>query len=139
MLTVDGALPEMWADPDKVDQIIGNLVENALKYGAGTVTVAITGNATASQMRRSSCMKIFGATTYPPSPWTGSRITVATAEGSTCVVSAWSNAEYRGLHRNASPSRGAIASIRSGSGQLRRDSARMRCRSPDHVPKSSLA
>lgn len=39
-----GALPEMWADPDKVDQVIGNLVENALKYGAGTVTVTISGS-----------------------------------------------------------------------------------------------
>ncbi|MEP7054990.1 MAG: ATP-binding protein [Actinomycetota bacterium] len=40
-LVTDGELPEMWADPDKVDQVIGNLVENALKYGAGVVTVRI--------------------------------------------------------------------------------------------------
>lgn len=40
-LVTSGELPEMWADPDKVDQVIGNLVENALKYGAGRVTVAI--------------------------------------------------------------------------------------------------
>lgn len=39
--TVEGELPEMWGDPDKIDQVFGNLVENALKYGAGTVTVAI--------------------------------------------------------------------------------------------------
>ena len=43
VLDVTGTLPEMWLDPDKVDQIVGNLVENALKYGAGTVTVSITG------------------------------------------------------------------------------------------------
>ena len=43
VLRVDGELPEMWLDPDKIDQVVGNLVENALKYGAGTVTVTITG------------------------------------------------------------------------------------------------
>ncbi len=37
-----GSLPEMWADPDKVDQVLGNLVENALRHGAGTVTVAVS-------------------------------------------------------------------------------------------------
>lgn len=37
----EGELPEMWADPDKLDQVVGNLVENALRHGAGTVTVAI--------------------------------------------------------------------------------------------------
>ena len=42
VLEVDGELPEMWLDPDKIDQVVGNLVENALKYGAGTVTVSIT-------------------------------------------------------------------------------------------------
>ncbi|MDQ1712611.1 MAG: hypothetical protein QOE45_2061 [Frankiaceae bacterium] len=41
VLDVSGEAPEMWLDPDKVEQIVGNLVENALKYGAGTVTVAL--------------------------------------------------------------------------------------------------
>lgn len=44
VLKRQGELPEMWVDPDKVDQVIGNLVENALKYGAGTVTVSLTGS-----------------------------------------------------------------------------------------------
>ena len=43
VLDVTGELPELWADPDKVDQVVGNLVENALKYGAGTVTVSVHG------------------------------------------------------------------------------------------------
>jgi signal transduction histidine kinase len=43
VLKASGELPEMWLDPDKVDQIVGNLVENALKYGAGTVTVTLHG------------------------------------------------------------------------------------------------
>jgi signal transduction histidine kinase len=38
---VTGDLPETWLDADKVDQILGNLIENALKHGAGTVTVVI--------------------------------------------------------------------------------------------------
>ena len=36
-----GPLPEVWVDPDKLDQVVGNLVENALRHGAGTVTVAV--------------------------------------------------------------------------------------------------
>ncbi|MCU1601033.1 MAG: sensor histidine kinase [Frankiales bacterium] len=41
VLNITGALPEIWADPDKIDQVIGNLVENALRHGDGTVTVTV--------------------------------------------------------------------------------------------------
>ncbi|WP_101785234.1 sensor histidine kinase [Nonomuraea indica] len=34
-------LPEMWLDQDKIDQILGNLVENAVRHGRGTVTIEI--------------------------------------------------------------------------------------------------
>jgi signal transduction histidine kinase len=34
-------LPETWLDADKVDQILGNLIENAVRHGAGTVTVVV--------------------------------------------------------------------------------------------------
>ena len=37
-----GVAPEMWLDPDKLAQVLGNLVENALRHGAGTVTVVVT-------------------------------------------------------------------------------------------------
>ncbi|MBA9005136.1 PAS domain S-box-containing protein [Actinomadura cellulosilytica] len=40
-LEVRGELPEMWLDPDKIDQILGNLLENAVRHGAGTVTVVV--------------------------------------------------------------------------------------------------
>jgi signal transduction histidine kinase len=40
-LELGGPLPETWLDQDKVDQIIGNLVENALRHGAGTVTIVV--------------------------------------------------------------------------------------------------
>ncbi|NNM44666.1 ATP-binding protein [Knoellia koreensis] len=33
-------LPEVWADPDRLDQILSNLMENAIRHGDGTVTVA---------------------------------------------------------------------------------------------------
>jgi len=36
-----GELPEMWLDPDKMGQILGNLVENAVRHGAGTVTIVV--------------------------------------------------------------------------------------------------
>ena len=38
---VHGELPEMWVDPDKFQQIVGNLVENALRHGSGTITVCL--------------------------------------------------------------------------------------------------
>ncbi len=41
VVDVTGALPEVWVDPDKLDQVVGNLVENALRHGAGTVTVTV--------------------------------------------------------------------------------------------------
>jgi hypothetical protein len=38
---VPSELPETWLDADKVDQILGNLVENAVRHGAGTVTIVV--------------------------------------------------------------------------------------------------
>ncbi len=36
-----GRLPEMWVDPDKLAQVLGNLIENAVRHGAGTVSVTV--------------------------------------------------------------------------------------------------
>jgi len=43
----DRPLPEVWADPDRVDQILANLMENAVRHGAGRVTMSVvpTGSA----------------------------------------------------------------------------------------------
>jgi PAS domain S-box-containing protein len=40
-LEVRPGLPETWLDSDKVDQILGNLVENAVRHGAGIVTIVV--------------------------------------------------------------------------------------------------
>jgi PAS domain S-box-containing protein len=40
-IDVSGALPETWLDADKVDQILANLIENAVRHGAGTVTTVV--------------------------------------------------------------------------------------------------
>jgi signal transduction histidine kinase len=40
-LEVRSGMPETWLDADKIDQILGNLVENAVRHGAGTVTIVI--------------------------------------------------------------------------------------------------
>jgi signal transduction histidine kinase len=36
-----GALPEMWVDRDKLDQVFANLLENAVRHGEGRVGIAI--------------------------------------------------------------------------------------------------
>jgi PAS domain S-box-containing protein len=41
VVTVDDALPEVWGDPDKIDQVLGNLLENAVRHGRGTVRVEV--------------------------------------------------------------------------------------------------
>ncbi len=43
-------LPETWADPDKLQQVVGNLLENAVRHGAGTVTVALAPHGDGSQI-----------------------------------------------------------------------------------------
>ncbi|MEU8138568.1 sensor histidine kinase [Streptodolium elevatio] len=35
----DEPLPQTWMDRDKLDQILGNLLENAVRHGAGAVTI----------------------------------------------------------------------------------------------------
>lgn len=40
-LEAHGSLPELWLDPDKIDQVLGNLAENGVRHGAGTVTIVI--------------------------------------------------------------------------------------------------
>lgn len=42
LLRVEQPLPPLWADPDKIDQVLGNLLENAVRHGEGTVTIDIT-------------------------------------------------------------------------------------------------
>ena len=41
VVAVSSDLPEVWADPDRVNQILSNLMENAVRHGDGTVTVGI--------------------------------------------------------------------------------------------------
>jgi signal transduction histidine kinase len=41
VLEVAGPLPETWLDPDRVAQVFGNLVENAVWHGDGQITVEL--------------------------------------------------------------------------------------------------
>jgi signal transduction histidine kinase len=43
VLTAEDGLPEVWGDPDKIDQVLGNLIENAVRHGRGTVFIAVSG------------------------------------------------------------------------------------------------
>ena len=40
-LEVRDGLPETWLDADKIFQILANLIENAVRHGAGTVTIMV--------------------------------------------------------------------------------------------------
>ncbi|MEW2625258.1 ATP-binding protein [Streptomyces sp. NPDC048106] len=42
LLRIEQPLPALWADPDKIDQVLSNLLENAVRHGEGTVTIDIT-------------------------------------------------------------------------------------------------
>ncbi len=42
LLRIEQPLPALWADPDKIDQVLSNLIENAVRHGDGTVTIDIT-------------------------------------------------------------------------------------------------
>jgi signal transduction histidine kinase len=42
VMIVGEGLPELWADPDKLAQVVGNIVENALRHGSGTVTIVVS-------------------------------------------------------------------------------------------------
>ncbi|MEW2117766.1 ATP-binding protein [Streptomyces sp. NPDC005474] len=41
LLRMEQPLPALWADPDKVDQVLSNLLENAVRHGEGTVTIEV--------------------------------------------------------------------------------------------------
>ncbi|WP_328772815.1 sensor histidine kinase [Streptomyces sp. NBC_00286] len=41
LLRISQPLPDLWADPDKVDQVLSNLLENAVRHGEGTVTIDV--------------------------------------------------------------------------------------------------
>lgn len=45
LLRIEQPLPPLWADPDKIDQVLSNLLENAVRHGEGTVTIDITPSA----------------------------------------------------------------------------------------------
>lgn len=42
VVTEAPGIGEIWADPDKLEQVVGNLVENALRHGAGTVSIDLS-------------------------------------------------------------------------------------------------
>ncbi len=51
VVEVTGELPEMWLDPDKVAQVINNLVENALRHGSGMVTLRLAAQGNGAEVR----------------------------------------------------------------------------------------
>ncbi|MBT2399069.1 ATP-binding protein [Streptomyces sp. ISL-100] len=42
LVRIQQPLPDLWADPDKIDQVLGNLLENAVRHGEGTVTIEVS-------------------------------------------------------------------------------------------------
>ncbi|MGW0735433.1 ATP-binding protein [Streptomyces sp. NPDC002851] len=41
LVRLEQPLPDLWADPDKIDQVLSNLLENAVRHGEGTVTIDV--------------------------------------------------------------------------------------------------
>ncbi|MEV4330140.1 ATP-binding protein [Streptomyces sp. NPDC049597] len=41
LVRIRPGLPDLWADPDKIDQVLANLLENAVRHGEGTVTIEV--------------------------------------------------------------------------------------------------
>lgn len=41
LVRVQQPMPDLWADPDKIDQVLSNLLENAVRHGEGTVTIDV--------------------------------------------------------------------------------------------------
>ena len=41
VVRVGGPLPEVWADPDRLEQVLSNLVGNAVRHGAGAVHLGL--------------------------------------------------------------------------------------------------
>ena len=68
------ALPEVWADPDRVEQILSNLVGNAVRHGAGTVTITVAPDHRARRTRRDD------PPTGPPAPGTAAQGVVITVD-----------------------------------------------------------
>jgi signal transduction histidine kinase len=50
-VTVGEGVPEMWLDADKLDQIMANLLENAVRHGAGHVTIEVAASHPATDAR----------------------------------------------------------------------------------------
>ncbi len=62
VVDVPADTPEIWADPDRLDQILANLIENAVRHGEGTVTLAATpahdGETAAGRRRVEGCVDL---------------------------------------------------------------------------------
>lgn len=48
LVRIEQPLPDLWADPDKIDQVLSNLLENAVRHGEGTVTIDVASSVTCS-------------------------------------------------------------------------------------------
>ncbi|MGB8946973.1 MAG: ATP-binding protein [Streptomyces sp.] len=48
LVRIQQPLPDCWADPDKIDQVLSNLLENAVRHGEGTVTIDVAASSKSS-------------------------------------------------------------------------------------------
>ena len=89
----------MWADPDRLDQILANLIENAFRHGEGRVTLAAQraddGAQRASSPRRTTPS---ASTCSSPTRATGSRPTTAASSSAGSGTAPAAGAPASGLY-----------------------------------------
>lgn len=112
LVRVSRPLPDLWADPDKIDQILGNLLENAVRHGEGTVTIDL------SPHEKGTAVTVTDEGPGIPEESMG-RVFTRFWRGASAAAPAWAFTSSRASwRRTAAPSRSAAAPVAAPNSDL---------------------